>query len=77
MGIKVGEERNKLTVSGSMPKGAVIDAKGDHRVAMAFSILSSVAGETIIDGAECVSKTFPQFWDILKSIGGKVEINGE
>jgi len=77
MGIKVSEERNKLTVTGSVPKGSVIDTKGDHRIAMAFSVLGSVVGETIIDGAECVSKTFPQFWDILKSIGGKVEINGE
>jgi len=77
MGIKVSEEKDRLTVTGSVPKGAVIDAKGDHRIAMAFSILGSVAGDTIIDGAECVSKTFPQFWDELKSIGGKVEINGE
>ncbi len=77
MGIKVGEERDKLTVTGSMPKGSVIDAKGDHRIAMAFSILGSAVGETIIDGAECVAKTYPEFWDILKSIGGKVKINGE
>ena len=76
MGIKVGEERDKLAVTGSMPKGSVIDSKGDHRIAMAFSILGSAVGETIIDGAECVSKTFPQFWDILKSIGGEVKING-
>jgi 3-phosphoshikimate 1-carboxyvinyltransferase len=77
MGIKVREERHKLAVTGSMPKGAVIDSKGDHRIAMAFSILGSVAGETIIDDAECVSKTFPEFWDILASIGGEVKINGE
>jgi len=77
MGIKVREEKNKMTVTGSMPKGAVIDSKGDHRIAMAFSILGSVAGETIIDGAECVSKTFPEFWDILASIGGEVKINGK
>ena len=77
MGIKVREERDKLTVTGSMPKGSVIDTRSDHRIAMAFSILGSVVGETIIDGAECVSKTFPEFWDILKSIGGKVEIDGK
>jgi 3-phosphoshikimate 1-carboxyvinyltransferase len=77
MGIKVGEERDKLTITGSTPKGSMIDSKGDHRIAMAFSILGLVAGETIIDGAECVSKTFPEFWDILRSIGGKVKINGE
>ena len=77
MGVKVIEERNKLTVAGSEPKGSVIDARDDHRIAMAFSILGSVAGDTIIDGAECVSKTYPEFWDILKSLGGEVKINGK
>ena len=77
MGIKVREERSKLTITGSKPKGSVINAKGDHRIAMAFSILGSMVGETIIDGAECVSKTYPEFWDILKSIKGEVKIDGE
>ena len=44
---------------------------------MAFSILGSIAGETIINGAECVSKTYPEFWGALKSIGGEVKIDGE
>jgi len=77
MGIKVTEERNRLMVTGSAPKGAFIDSKGDHRIAMAFSILGSVAGGTIIDDAECVSKTYPEFWDKLKSIGGEVKLNGK
>ena len=77
MGIKVAEETNRLTVTGSQPKGSVIDSRGDHRIAMAFSLLGSVAGETIIDGAECVSKTYPEFWDVLKSVGGEVKIDGK
>ncbi len=76
-GIKVAEERNRLTITGSQPKGSVIDSRGDHRIAMAFSLLGAVAGETIIDGAECVSKTYPEFWDVLKSIGGEVKIDGK
>jgi len=76
MGIKIKEERNRLTIVGSQSKGAVIDSYNDHRIAMAFGIIGTVAGETVINNAQCVSKTFPQFWDILKSIGGKVEING-
>ena len=44
---------------------------------MAFSILGSVAGGTVIDDAECVSKTYPKFWDELKSIGGEVKIDGK
>jgi len=77
MGIKVTEEENRLMVTGSAPRGSVIDSQNDHRVAMAFSILGSVVGETTINDAECVAKTFPQFWDILKSIGGEVKIDGK
>jgi 3-phosphoshikimate 1-carboxyvinyltransferase len=77
MGVKVTEERDRLTVTGSRLKGAVIDSKDDHRIAMAFSILGSLVGDTVINGAECVNKTFPEFWDILRSIGGKVKISGK
>ena len=77
MGVKVKEERNRLTILGTRPKGAVIDSKGDHRIAMAFSVLGSLVSETSINGAECVTKTFPQFWDILKSVGGELEISGQ
>ena len=77
MGIKVCEERNRIIIFGSKPKGADIDSKDDHRIAMAFSLLGSVAGETTINDAECVSKTFPRFWEVFKSIGGEVEIDGK
>ena len=76
MGIRVTEERNRLTIVGSQPKGAIIDTKDDHRIAMAFSILGSVVGGTILHGAECVSKTFPEFWDILKDMGVGFSWNG-
>ena len=75
MGIKVTEEKDRLTIAGSEPKASVIDTRNDHRIAMAFSILGSVTSGTIINDAECVSKTFPEFWDILKSIG--VKLDGE
>ncbi len=77
MGIKVVEERNRLTITGSPARGSVIDSRGDHRIAMAFSLLGSAVGGTVIDSAECVSKTYPEFWDILKSIGGEVKIDGK
>jgi len=77
MGIAVNETSNKLTITGSAPRGALINSRGDHRIAMAFSLLGLVAGDTIIDGAECVAKTFPDFWDKLKSLGGRVKINGQ
>ncbi len=77
MGVKVVEEENKLAITGTTPHSAVIDSKGDHRIAMAFSLLGSCVGGVFIDGAECVAKTYPEFWDILKSIGGEVRLDGK
>ena len=77
MGIAVLEEEDRLTVTGARPKGATIDSKNDHRIAMAFSIPGLVAGGTVINDAECVSKTFPNFWEVVRSIGGEVKVNGE
>jgi len=75
MGIRVTEESNRLSITGGQPEGSLIDSRNDHRIAMAFSLLGSVAGETVIDRAECVSKTYPEFWDTLKSLGGEVKID--
>ncbi len=75
MGIKVAEEKDRISVTGSLARGAVIDTRGDHRIAMAFSLLGSMVGDTVIDDAECVSKTYPEFWNVLKSIGGEVKLN--
>ena len=66
----------KLDITGGKPKGALIDSKSDHRIAMAFSLLGTVIGNTVIDRAECVAKTYPEFWDVFKNLGGKVEPMG-
>jgi 3-phosphoshikimate 1-carboxyvinyltransferase len=50
-------------------RGGVVDAKGDHRVAMAFSILGLQVPGVAIEGAESVSKTFPDFYEMAKALG--------
>jgi 3-phosphoshikimate 1-carboxyvinyltransferase len=77
MGISVREEKDAMFITGAVPQGAVIDSKGDHRIAMAFSILGVMAGNAVIKGAECVSKTYPEFWNVLKSLGGEVVFDGK
>ena len=77
MGIRVAQQGDKLMITGGKPRGALIDSRNDHRIAMAFSLLGVVAGGTIIEPAECVSKTYPEFWEVLRSIGGEVKINGK
>ncbi|UCC18052.1 MAG: 3-phosphoshikimate 1-carboxyvinyltransferase, partial [Dehalococcoidales bacterium] len=45
--------------------------------AMAFSLLGLKEGTIEIENAECISKTYPEFWDILKRIGGEVKTDGK
>ena len=75
MGIHVQADANRMTISGGKPQGTLIDSKGDHRIAMAFSLLGMLAGDTVIDGAECVAKTYPEFWQVFENLGGKVVID--
>jgi 3-phosphoshikimate 1-carboxyvinyltransferase len=76
MGIRVETDAKRIKITGGKPKGALIDSKGDHRIAMAFSLLGTVAGDTVIDGAECVTKTWPEYWGVLQNLGVKAEIDG-
>lgn len=73
MGISVIEEEDRMIIDGTQPKGAEIDSFGDHRIAMAFSVLGAAVGDTIITGAECIAKTYPEFWQAFEGLGGKVK----
>jgi 3-phosphoshikimate 1-carboxyvinyltransferase len=52
------------------PPAIVIDSYNDHRIAMAFSIMGAALGGVTITNAECVKKTFPDFWKSFGAIGG-------
>jgi 3-phosphoshikimate 1-carboxyvinyltransferase len=68
-GVSVKLEEDKMIVQGGTLKSAQMDAHGDHRMAMAFSLLGAASGNITIQGAECVSKTFPEFWPALRGLG--------
>jgi 3-phosphoshikimate 1-carboxyvinyltransferase len=72
MGAKVEEHPDGLCVQGRSAgrlHGAEIDSQGDHRIAMAFSIAALGAeGPSTVHGAECVSVSFPGFFDALEKV---------
>lgn len=70
MGARVEEHEDGLTIpERTRLRGAKIKAYGDHRIAMAFSIAALVAeGDSEIDGAESVSISFPEFYQLLESV---------
>jgi len=56
-----------LVIDGGRPlRGAAVRAHDDHRIAMSLAVAALGAeGETEIEGGECASVSFPEFWDLL------------
>ncbi|MBR4452323.1 MAG: 3-phosphoshikimate 1-carboxyvinyltransferase, partial [Clostridia bacterium] len=50
-----------------------LSGHNDHRIVMALSVLCSITGGKI-DGAQAVSKSLPDFFELLKSLGIKVKL---
>ena len=74
LGIEVILDGDWMEIIPSVPRGAVVSANNDHRIAMALALLGLRAdGDIIIEGAECISKSYPSFFDDLKMLGANIE----
>jgi 3-phosphoshikimate 1-carboxyvinyltransferase len=71
MGAQITSNNDGLIIEGGSPlHGAVINSHNDHRIAMACTVAALGAeGETTIQNAECVRKSYPQFFTHLKQLG--------
>lgn len=70
---EIGEDTYTVT-GGEAVATKPVDSFGDHRIAMSAAILSTIArGETTINGAECVAKSYPLFFEDFASLGGRVD----
>jgi 3-phosphoshikimate 1-carboxyvinyltransferase len=72
MGATLEERPDGLKVEGRKAgklRGAEIDPRGDHRIAMAFAVAGLAAeGETVIRGAECAGVSYPTFFTELNRL---------
>ena len=53
----------------------VIQPHGDHRIAMAAALMGLRGGNPVtISDAECVAKSYPEFFDDLEVLGAKLSM---
>jgi 3-phosphoshikimate 1-carboxyvinyltransferase len=78
MGAQIAMNEDRLTIEGPCGlHGAVIDPHNDHRIAMACAVAAlGASGETRIQDAECVRKSYPRFFSDLRLLGVDV-VGGE
>lgn len=70
LGAQIEATPDGFVVEGPTPlRGANVDGLGDHRMAMSLAAAALVAtGETTLLGAECVAKTYPEFFADLERL---------
>jgi 3-phosphoshikimate 1-carboxyvinyltransferase len=75
MGVDVEELPDGIIIDGGRPKSAELNGRSDHRVVMALSLAGlNLDGQCTIDTAEAISVTFPDYVELMKSIGANMEM---
>lgn len=71
MGVDITELEDGFVINGNGKRinGARVNSYGDHRIAMSLAVAGLIAPtETVIEGAEAVNISFPEFWKLLKTL---------
>ena len=70
IGVDVVEQRDGMVVTGGSISGGSIESFHDHRIAMSFAVAGCVSdGEVVINGAETVATSFPNFKELANQVG--------
>ena len=76
MGVKIELKGDMMFVNGGViVRGARVHSRHDHRIAMACAVAALKAeGEVIIDEAQAIKKSYPDFYRDLKSLGASLSL---
>ena len=77
LGGHAAAESDDLVIAGGGLRGGVASSRGDHRLAMAFTV-GSLAAErpSEVEGMEAAAVSFPGFVETLRSMGAAIEVSG-
>jgi 3-phosphoshikimate 1-carboxyvinyltransferase len=74
LGVDVKERKDGFEILGKESiESGIVNSFGDHRMALAFSLLGLVAKKVVVKSAEVISVSFPGYFEVLKSIGADVQ----
>ncbi len=69
LGIEVRLEGDAMYIKGGNIRSAEVESHHDHRIAMSLAVSALRSdGELLIRNAECVAKSFPDFFGVLESL---------
>jgi 3-phosphoshikimate 1-carboxyvinyltransferase len=73
LGIKVETEDDIMRITGGKPTGGKVESHEDHRIAMAMAVTAlKASGRVYIKDSQSVGKSYPGFFDDMRSLGATV-----
>lgn len=74
MGAHIIEQEDGMLIESSSLQGAELSSHADHRMAMSLAVAALGAkGPTTLQGASCIAKSYPPFFEHLKKLGAQIE----
>ena len=62
-----------MSITGGKPEGAKVESHDDHRITMAMAVAAlKASGRVYIRDSQCVGKSYPGFFDDLRTLGATV-----
>lgn len=78
MGADIKELPDGLVIKQRRLRGCHVNGHDDHRIVMALAVAGlNIEGETVIDTAEAMNVTFPEFVELITGCGGKMNLINE
>ncbi len=76
LGARIKEYDDSLEIEGvSALSGGACQCHNDHRIAMSLAVASTCCTEKVVlEGAECIAKSYPNFFEDFTSLGGKINV---
>ena len=68
LGVPALYREDVLTITPAPVRGGTVRTFGDHRVAMAFSLIGLKTGNITIDDPDCTKKTFEGYFDLISRL---------
>ena len=74
LGVSIQGTPDGAIIQGGIIQGGRVDSLGDHRIAMSFAIAAlRAAGEIVVDDCANVATSFPNFVELAKQVGLKIQ----
>jgi 3-phosphoshikimate 1-carboxyvinyltransferase len=75
VGVRIVVRDNEMKIYPGAIRSGIVQSHNDHRIAMAMSVIALAGDKLVIKGAECINKSYPDFFRDLQQLGAQIRMS--